>query len=556
MSAEGFFGPNESSLVDMIQMWGLAKTTGILTIRSGKEEGEVHFDEGRAVWAKVGQYLADDDAMYHILAMEEGKFRFINTTEIKQNGTLNASFHELIMEGMRRLDHLKNEIKILDDKFGYIPFIKANSGSRAKGATEEENVLLALIDNKRNLEKIFTHCGLGAQKSFEVYKALTERGIIDLRKVRVLVVDDQQMWLKVISKMLSEDPCFDIVGTAEDGVDALKKLSELKPDVMTLDLEMPRLDGIKTLYWMMSGGYDILLKSQYEIDIKDTYRCPVVVISAVAKKMAPETLEALLGGATGYITKPSQFVEESIEQQQQRIAKTVLMASQVDLQKSRRIKALDASSKIDIEEREDARKLICIGASMVGGLTSLMQFIPQLPEDIDSSIFVVIDDLFSIDHTRSFAEFLDRHSKVKVEVADKHNLLKKGVVFISSGDQSVQFGQARINGQPHTAFKVASCRKDGEVDKEFKPLNDMLSSAIKCKGFDKRVGVVLAGDGTDGKVGFLEMVKNEDKVFAQDSYSSLNPIKPENVANTGVARVVPLGAMVKSIVAEVGRSVN
>ncbi len=107
-----------------------------------------------------------------------------------------------------------------------------------------------------------------------------------------------------------------------------------------------------------------------------------------------------------------------------------------------------------------------------------------------------------------------------------------------------------------SAFKVGSMRKGEDVDRSFKPLNHMLESAIKCKAFDKRVGVVLAGDGTDGKVGFLEMVKVEDKVFAQDSYSSLNPIKPENIANTGVARIVPLGAMVKSIVNEVGRSVT
>ncbi|HHD11439.1 MAG TPA: DUF4388 domain-containing protein, partial [Deltaproteobacteria bacterium] len=111
MSVEGFFGPNEDSLVDMVQMWGLAKTTGILTVKSGRDTGEIHFQEGRIVWAKAGPYLKDEDAVFHILAMEEGRFRFINTKDVRLNGRLNSSYQELIMEAMRRLDHLKTEKK-------------------------------------------------------------------------------------------------------------------------------------------------------------------------------------------------------------------------------------------------------------------------------------------------------------------------------------------------------------------------------------------------------------------------------------------------------------
>mgnify|MGYP001594260403 CR=1 FL=1 len=544
MSVEGFFGTKEQNLVDMIQMWGLTKATGILNIRSGKEDGEVHFDGGRTVWAKAGSYLSNEDAIYHILALEEGKFRFVNTEEIKKNGPLSASYHEIIMEGMRRLDHLKNERRGLNEKFGFIPYHATDAG--LEGLSYEEKVFLGLVDGKRNLEKVFNNCGLGVHKSFEVYTRLFSSGIIKLRPVRVLVVDDQAMWRKVVSGMLTKEPYFDVVGTAEDGIEALKKLSELRPDVMTLDLEMPNLDGLKTLYWMMSGGYDILLKS-HRIDIQDTYRCPVVVISAVAKRMAPETLEALMGGASAYITKPSQVVTESIEEQQQRIAKTVLMASQVDLIKSRRIKARDVDNNKDAA-KEHSRKLICAGASMVGGLTSMMQMIPQLPENMDASVFVVIDDLNSIEHARSFAEYLDRYSSVKVLTADKNAILRKGSVYISSGDQTVRFGVTQT-GQ--TAFKVM--QGGGDNSRPARPIDEMLHSALKCKGLDKRVGIVLAGDGTDGKIGFLEMAKYGEKVFAQDSYSSLNPLKPETISNTGITRIVPLADMVKNIIDEMGK---
>jgi two-component system chemotaxis response regulator CheB len=547
MSVEGFFGAKEQNLVDMIQMWGLAKATGILNIASGKDASEIHFNGGRIVWAKAGPYLSDEDAVYHILALEEGKFRFVNTSEIRKGSPLNASYHEIIMEGMRRLDHLKNEKRELDEKFGFIPYIaKDHSGD----ASYEEKVFLGLVDGRRNLEKVFNNCGLGVHKSFEVYNSLLSMGVINLRKVRVLVVDDQEMWRKVISGMLAREPYFEIVGRAEDGIDALRKLSELKPDVMTLDLEMPRLDGLKTLYWMMSGGYDILLKSQYSIDIEDTYRCPVVVISAIAKRMAPETLEALMGGASAYITKPSQVVTESIEEQQQRIAKTVLMASQVDLQKARRIKVVDINKK-DSAMREGARKLVCVASSLVGGLTSLMQTVPHFPEDIDFSVFVVIDDLNSVEHARSFAEFLDRHSQVKVSTADKNATLRKGTVYISPGSQAIQFGTTST-GQ--TAFKVAE--RSGSQGIPLGPIDHMLLTAMRCKGFDRRLGVVLAGDGADGKIGFLEMAKHGEKVFTQDSYSSLNPIKPEIVSNTGIARVIPLADMVKQVVEEMGRVVS
>ena len=546
MSAEGFFGPGEQSLVDMIQMWGLNKTTGILSIFCGKETGEVHFNEGRAVWAKIGPYLSNEDAIYHILSLEEGKFRFVNTTSINKKGSWSASYQEIIMEGMRRLDHINEDIKKLKEKFGFIPHVAKDTS--ALDANEEEKIFLGLVDGKRNLEKVFNHCGLGLQKGFEVFDKLTSSGVIALRKVRVLVVDDQAMWCKVISNMLLKEPYFEIVGTAEDGIDALQKLSELKPDVMTLDLEMPRLNGIKTLYWMMSGGYDIILKSQFNTEIEDTYRCPVVVISAVATKMAPETLEALMGGASGYITKPSQVVTETLDEQQRRISKTVLMASQVDLVKSRRIKPKDIV-KEESQFNDDARKMVCIGTSMVGGLTSLMQFIPHLSSKVDASFFVVIDDLSELSHARSFAEFLDRHSEVRVTVAERNTILKRGTVYISPGSQKATFGVTNTN---QIGFKVTPYG-EGSPGETRKPTDDMIFSAVRCNGLDKRCGAVLAGDGTDGKIGFLEMVKFGEMVFAQDSYSSLNPIKPENVSNTGIARIVPLTDMVKHVQDEMGR---
>lgn len=546
MSVEGFFGAKEQNLVDMIQMWGLAKATGILRITSGKEDGEIHFDNGKLVWAKAGPHLSDDDAVYHILALEEGKFRFINSSIIQKSNKLNASYHEIIMEGMIRLDHLKNERETLNDKFGFIPYI-VNENDSVDGLAYEEKVFLGLVDGRRNLENVFNNCGLGVHKSFEVYSRLLNSNIINLRKVRVLVVDDQAMWRKVLFGMLMKEPYFEVVGTAEDGIEALKKLSTLRPDVMTLDLEMPNLNGLQTLYWMMSGGYDILLKSQYDIDIEDTYRCPVVVISAIATRMAPETLEALMGGASAYITKPSQVSYESIEEQQERIAKTVLMASQVDLLKSRRItpKNVDKSEGV---ARGNSRKLVCVGASVVGGLTSLMQMVPTLPPGLDASVFVVIDDLNSIEHARSFAEFLDRYSRVKVSAADKNTILRKGCVYISCGKQAIRFGMTNT-GQ--SAFKVLQ-EGDESRGKPPKPIDEMVHSAMRCKGFDKRVGIVLAGDGDDGKMGFLEMVKHGETVFAQDFYSSLNPVKPEIVSNTGIARVVPLGEMIRFLVDEVG----
>lgn len=552
MSAEGFFGPSEQSLVDMIQMWGLNNTTGILFVTSGQEEGEVHFDGGNAVWAKAGPYLTNEDAVYHILALKEGKFRFVNTNHVEKSDGWVASYQQMIMEGMRRLDHINDDMRGIEEKFGLIPHIikeQADGDVADSDATEAEKVFLGLVDGKRNLEKLFNCCGLGVYKRVEVFSKLLSDGIIGMRKVRVLVVDDQKMWREIISNMLIKEPCFEIVGTAEDGIDALKQLSELKPDVMTLDLEMPRLNGLKTLYWMMSGGYDIVLKSHYDIDVEDTYRCPVVVISAIATKMADETLEALMGGASGYITKPSQVVTESLEEQQQRIAKTVLMASQVDLSKSKRIKARDVDEKKPLSDKS-TNKMICTAASVVGGLTSLMQLVPGIPADLDASLFVVIDDLESVEHARSFAEFLDRHSELSVFVADKNSILKRGAVYISPGNQQVRFG---VTQTKQTAFKLGSYEESGgSGDKVSRPIDDMLVSAVRCKGFEKRLGLVLAGDGSDGKIGFLDMVKLGGKVFAQDSYSSLNPVKPENVAGMGIAKVVQLGDMVKNIVDDIG----
>jgi len=542
MSAEGFFGPGEQSLVDMIQMWGLNKISGILTIKSGREEGDVHFKSGRAVWAEVGPHLSNEDAIYHLLALEAGKFRFVNTSKVRSDDSWSASYQEIIMEGMRRLDHLNDNKRALEEKLGLIPHIIQNDYS--SGASSVDRVFLSLVDGKSNLEKVISHCGLGLHRGIEVFNRLFSENVIALRKVRVLVVDDQSAWRKVISNMLTKEPCFEVIGTAEDGLDALKKLAELKPDVMTLDLEMPNLDGIKTLYWMMSGGYDILLQSQFNIQIDETYRCPAVVISAVATKMAPETLEALMGGACGYITKPSQILSEKLDAQQHKVAKTVLMASQVDLVKARRIRPKEIIRDKSFV-RESTEKLVCLGASVVGGLTSLMQLIPRLPGRIDAAFLVVIDDLDSLEHARSFAEFLDSHSEVKVLTAERNTILKRGVVYLCPGTQNVVFG---VTNTKKVGFKVS--QRTGE--ESLQPIDAMIMSATHCRGIHRRWGVVLAGDGSDGKIGFLEMVKFGETVFAQDAYSSLNPIKPENVTNTGITRVVPLGEMVKHICDEVG----
>lgn len=542
MSAEGLFGPGEQKLVDMLQMWGLSNTSGILTIESGPSTGTIHFKEGKMVWAKAGEYLEKEDALYHILALEEGKFRFVNSNQIEDSG-ISYSYNDIIMEGMRRLDHLKVEQNKINKKAGFIPYIIDKE--KAKEATKEEQVFIDLIDNKKNLFKIMDYCGLGSYKSVEVFNSLMDNRVINLRKITVLVVDDQKMWRDVISNMLEQEDYFKVIGRAEDGVDALEKLSLLQPDVMTLDLEMPRLNGLKTLYWMMSGGYDILLESEFDIKVNHTYRCPVVVISAIATKMAPETLEALMGGSTGYITKPSQVVDESMEDQQKRIAKTVKMASQVDLQKTRRIKTVDITEK-DSSKNDAARKIVCVGASMVGGLTSIMQLVPQLPEDLDGCVYCVIDDLDKLDHARSFAEFLNNHSKINVEVVEKNTFCKKGVVYISPGNVKASFGTVKLGDVPHGAFKIDDLQK-GE-----RPIDSVFLNSLKCKFFDTRVGVILAGDGDDGKIGSLEMSKNGDRIFSQDSYSSLNPIKPEKVANTGVTRVAPLSTMVKNIVLEIG----
>jgi len=550
MSAEGFFGPGEQSLVDMFQMWGYSKATGILTVKSGNEDGEVHLDSGKVVWANFGPFLVNEDAVYYILSLEEGRFRFVNTINIKRAGIWSATCQEIMLEAMRRLDHLKNEQKSLDKKLALIPEIVKDVERRR--SSDDERVFLGLIDGRRNLMKIFDSCGFGNQRCLEIFDKLQSEGVTTLRKIKVLVVDDQAVWRKVISFMLAKEPYFEVVGTASNGIDALKKLSEHKPDVMTLDLEMPKLDGIKALYWMMSGSYEILLKSYNINNMGEPYRCPVVVISAVATLMAPATLYALMGGASGYITKPSRNVSESLARQQKRIAKTVLLASQVDMTKIRRVRDRYII-KSDNHSGECSKKVICVGTSMVGGLTSLMHLLPSLPQDLDASVFIVIDDLESEEHSKSFADFLDKRCEVSVRPADRSAVMKKGTVYISAGSNLVSFGQLRT-GQ--TAFKIRRNGRESRGRRDTKPIDTLLISAIRCRGFDKRIGVVLAGDGTDGKVGSIEMARFGEKVFAQDSYSSLNPAKPDRIAGTGVARVVPLKEMAKKIIDEVGRTVN
>lgn len=349
-----------------------------------------------------------------------------------------------------------------------------------------------------------------------------------MQPVRILIVDDSAVVRKVLNSLLASDPEIVVAGTAGNGSQALARIPEVKPDLVTLDIEMPGMDGLETL-----------------VEIRKRYpKLPVIMFSTLTERGASATLDALARGASDYVTKPSHG--QTRELAQERVREELI----------RKIKSLCAvrvpqaqpqlppgPTRTLVSARPQARiDVVAIGAS-TGGPNALTELIPQLPADFPVPIVVVqhMPPLF----TRLLSERLNTLARLEVGEGKEGQKLQPGQVWIAPGDHHMTVarkGTDFVLGLNHDP-QENSCR----------PAVDVLFRSVAQSYGANVLAVVLTGMGADGTRGSFDIRKAGGEVIVQDEASSVVWGMPGSVV---AARLTDLIYPLDSIGSEVVRRVS
>jgi two-component system chemotaxis response regulator CheB len=346
-----------------------------------------------------------------------------------------------------------------------------------------------------------------------------------MKKVRVLVVDDSALMRKLIPQMLAVDEAIDVVGTAMDGSFCLKKIEELKPNVVTLDLEMPGMNGIDTLKEIMRHK-----------------PVPVIVFSSHSTEGASVTMKALGLGAFDFVTKPKDASAHMTETAGELIAK-VKAAADCKL-KPRMIAGIPAKPEKAPAPSGAPNKIVAIGVS-TGGPQALEFVLSQLPGDFPGAITVVqhMPDGF----TDMFARRLDEVCPLRVKEAQSGDLLLPGRVLICPGSRHMKVKRLPLGD-------IAVLSDEPRVNGH-RPSVDVLLRSVAEEFRQNAVGVLMTGMGDDGAEGLGSIKREGGMTIAQSEESCVVYGMPKAAIERGYAiRVVGLDIMGSTLQAICGRN--
>ncbi len=329
--------------------------------------------------------------------------------------------------------------------------------------------------------------------------------------IRILVVDDSAFMRKALSMMLSEDPEIQIIDTARDGIEAIDKVRQLAPDLVTLDIEMPRMDGLTALRHIMKE-----------------HPCPVLMVSSLTREGAQATLDALEAGAVDFIPKQLSFVSLEITK-----IKAELIAKVKAIVRARRASRGGSAtvppsrpSRIPSSLLFRRARLVAIGIS-TGGPAALQKVIPRLPADFPLPVAVV--QHMPPHFTRSLAKRLNGISPLEVVEAEKGMKVVPGKVYIAAGGKHLILRAAGSDVIVATPDQPATLHRPS-VDVMFESANRAYGGRV--------LATVMTGMGHDGRDGAASIRKRGGKVIAQDEASCVVYGMPRAIVEAGLADAV------------------
>ena len=362
--------------------------------------------------------------------------------------------------------------------------------------------------------------------------------------IRVLVIDDSALYRKFVCSVLEEISGIEVVGTAANGRIGLRKIDSLKPDLITLDLEMPEMDGLAMLRKLSDQGHET----------------PTIIISSQTEESAKSTNMALHLGAFDFVLKPvgkgpnesRQLLKEAMEPKItaslcliRRDAKESRPARVAKRAVVRKSKPSDAVQRLELTVNSIQRKpkIVCVGVS-TGGPAALNLVIPKIPKDFPCPILLVqhMPPMF----TKSLADDLNRISALEVKEAEHDMIARKGQVLIAPGGS-----QMRIDLQE--GVPVVQITND-PPERNCRPSVDYLFRSIAEHYRDRVLAAILTGMGDDGLVGCQLLKQAGSRIIAQDEASCVVYGMPRSVIEAGVVdRVASLQDIADCLVQSVGQ---
>jgi two-component system chemotaxis response regulator CheB len=343
-----------------------------------------------------------------------------------------------------------------------------------------------------------------------------------MKKIRVLIVDDSALVRQILTQGLSQDTNLEVVGTAQDPYAARDKIVELQPDVMTLDVEMPRMDGVEFLQRLMPQ-----------------FPLPVVMVSSLTQKGKQITLNALEAGAVDFVSKPTSNIASGIASMMMELRTKIKIASTANVSHYKNGQAANASKTGLVKSSslaESTDKILAIGAS-TGGTEAIKRVICRFPVTMPG---VVIVQHMPAGFTRMFADRLNQLCAMQVKEAESGDRVMPGRILVAPGQKQLRV--IRSGGR----YQVV-CEPGEKVSGHCPSVDVMMHSVAKNVG-PNAVGVMLTGMGSDGADGMLAMRKAGARNLAQDQASSVVFGMPKVAYEKGGAeRLVPLDEIADNV---------
>ena len=333
-----------------------------------------------------------------------------------------------------------------------------------------------------------------------------------MAKIKILIIDDSALVRKLLTDILSKHPQFEVVGSASDPIFALKKIKRFSPDVLTLDIQMPKMDGLTFLKQLMR-----------------TNPIPTIMFSSLTKKNAIETVQALEKGAFDIIEKPSninqindlksEFADKIIlaAQSKKKLLQTKWKPSSViksnhDILQQSKMKEFSTRSQLlrSLPKLSDSISLIAIGAS-TGGTVAIASILSHLP--INTPGVVIVQHMPAY-FTAAFAARLNKNLPLEIQEAKDQEEIKRGHVYIAPGGFQCM---VKLSKEGRLFLRVY----EGETVNRHKPSVSVLFASVASQVKEKAIGVILTGMGADGAEEMLQMKQAGSYNIAQDEETSI-----------------------------------
>jgi two-component system chemotaxis response regulator CheB len=336
--------------------------------------------------------------------------------------------------------------------------------------------------------------------------------------IKVLVVDDSALMRKIVSDILSSVPDIRVVGQARDGVEALAMVRDLRPDVVTLDVEMPRLNGFQTLQQIMAQR-----------------PVPVVMLSALTMSGAAATLDCLEAGALDFVAKPSGNISLDMKSLATELIEKVRTGAKARVHSALENLRVEPKSTPVVATSSVQPRLVIIGAS-TGGPQALQQIVPAIPRDLNAA-FILVQHM-PPKFTTSFASRLDQLSAISVCEAKAGDEMRPGVALLAPGGTHLLFddNDRVVLGNGPTVHGV-------------RPSVDITIESLVQRHGDKMMAVLLTGMGCDGARGLKTVHDAGGSTIAEDSSTCVVYGMPRAAVALGAAdRILPLHQIARAIV--------